>query len=157
MRVLLTIQGERRCFWRAVDQDGHILDILVQRRRDKQAAKTVFRKLLKGLKRVPRVMVTDQLKSYEAAKRETLPDEGYLSMTMHRFPRVLAVLLLAGCAPTWQPPPGMSPAAQAQDQAACEEEGRQAAMAQTGSGTDAAVARIQTLSQCLEARGWRAR
>jgi hypothetical protein len=77
-------------------------------------------------------------------------------MTMHRVARVLAVLLLAGCMPTWQPPPGMSPAAQAQDQAAGEAEGRPA-MAQTGSGTDAAVARRQTLSQCLEARGWRAR
>ena len=78
-------------------------------------------------------------------------------MTMPRYARVLAVLLLAGCAPTWQPPPGLSPAAQAQDQAACEEEGRQAAIAQMGSEADAAVARSQTLSQCLEARGWRAR
>jgi hypothetical protein len=86
-----------------------------------------------------------------------LRDAGYFVMIRHRFARVLAVLLLADCAPTWQPPPRLSQAAQAQDRAACEEEGRQAAMAQTGSGTDAAVARIQTLSQCLEAHGWRAR
>jgi putative transposase len=56
-----------------VDQDGHILDILVQRRRGKQAAKTFFRKLLKGLTYVPRVIIADKLRSYGAAKREILP------------------------------------------------------------------------------------
>jgi putative transposase len=71
--VFLTITGERHYLWRAVDQDGHILDILVQRRRDKQAAKRFFRKLLKGLTYVPRVIVTDRLRSYEAAKRAVLP------------------------------------------------------------------------------------
>jgi putative transposase len=71
--VFLSINGERQYLWRAVDQDGHVLDILVQRRRDKHAAKTCFRKLLKGLTYVPRVIITDQLKSYEAAKREILP------------------------------------------------------------------------------------
>jgi putative transposase len=50
-----------------------VLDILVQRHRDKQAAKKFFRKLLKGLTYVPRVIVTDKLKSYGAAKREILP------------------------------------------------------------------------------------
>jgi hypothetical protein len=69
----------------------------------------------------------------------------------------LTVLLLAGCATTWQAPAGMSPEAQASDQAACEEEARQAAMAQTGTGADAEVARLQTLTQCLEAHGWRLR
>jgi putative transposase len=54
-------------------QEGHILDILVQRRRDKAAAKKFFRKPLKGLTYVPRVVVTDKLRSYEAAKREVLP------------------------------------------------------------------------------------
>jgi putative transposase len=71
--VFLSINGERQSLWRAVDQDGHVLDILVQRRRDKHAAKKFFRKLLKGLTYVPRVIITDQLKSYEAAKREILP------------------------------------------------------------------------------------
>jgi putative transposase len=71
--VLLTINGERHYLWRAVDQEGNILDILVQRRRDKQAAKKFFRQLLKGLKSIPRVIVTDKLKSYDAAKREILP------------------------------------------------------------------------------------
>jgi putative transposase len=71
--VFLTIKGEHHYLWRAVDQDGHILDILVQRRRDKRAAKKFFRKLLKGLAYVPRVIITDKLKSYGAAKREILP------------------------------------------------------------------------------------
>jgi uncharacterized lipoprotein YajG len=78
-------------------------------------------------------------------------------MDMHRLTLTLAVLLLAGCAPTWQAPAGMSPAAQASDRAACEEDARQAAMAQTGTGADAEVARLETLTQCLEARGWRLR
>jgi putative transposase len=69
----LTIRSERHYLWRAVDQDGHVLDILVQRRRDKKAAKKFFRKLLKGLSYVPRVIITDKLKSYGAAKREILP------------------------------------------------------------------------------------
>ena len=71
--VLLTIHGERQYLWRAVDQDANGLDILVQRRRHKQAAKKFFRKLLKGLQDVPRVLITDKLKSYGAAKREILP------------------------------------------------------------------------------------
>jgi putative transposase len=71
--VFLTIKGERHYLWRAVDQDGNVLDILVQRRRDKRAAKKFLRKLLKGLTYVPRVIVTDKLKSYGAAKREILP------------------------------------------------------------------------------------
>jgi putative transposase len=71
--VFLTIRGERHYLWRAVDQDGHILDILVQRQRNKKAAKRFFRKLLKGLTYVPRVVVTDKLKSYGAALRELLP------------------------------------------------------------------------------------
>ena len=71
--VFLAIQGERHYLWRAVDQDGHILAILVQSRRHKKAAKKFFRKLLKGLAYVPRVLITDNLKSDEAAKRESLP------------------------------------------------------------------------------------
>ena len=71
--VFLTIHGERHYLWRAVDQDGHILDILVQSRRNTKAAKKFFRKLLKRLTYVPRVIITDQLKSYEAAKREIMP------------------------------------------------------------------------------------
>ena len=71
--VFLTINGQRHYLWRAVDQDDNVLDILVQSRRNKQAAKKFFRKLLKGLQYVPRVIITDKLKSYGAAKREILP------------------------------------------------------------------------------------
>ena len=81
--VCLRIKGEHHYLWRAVDQDGNVLDILVQRRRDKQAAKKFFRKLLKGLTYVPRVIITDKLKSYGAAKREILPG------VEHRQPRYL--------------------------------------------------------------------
>jgi putative transposase len=72
-RLCLTIKGEHNYLWRAMDQDGTVLDSLVQRRRNKRAAKKFFRKLLKGLTYVPRVIVTDKLKSYGAAKRELLP------------------------------------------------------------------------------------
>jgi putative transposase len=71
--VFLTKNGERHSLWRAVDQDDNVLDILVQSRRNKQAAKQFFRKLLEGLQYVPRVIITEKLKSYGAAKREILP------------------------------------------------------------------------------------
>src|SRR6266700_5463674 len=71
--VFLTINGQRHYLWRAVDQDDNVLDILVQSRRNKHAAKKFFRKLLKGLRYIPRVIITDKLKSYGAAKREILP------------------------------------------------------------------------------------
>ena len=80
--LFLTIQGERHDLWRAVDQDGNVLDILVQRRRDKNAAKTFFRTLLKGLRYVPRVIITDTLASDGAAKRELLPSVEY---RQHRY------------------------------------------------------------------------
>ena len=71
--VFLKINGRLHYLWRAEDQDGDVLDILVQRGRDKKAAKKFFRKLLKGLRYVPRVIITDKLKSYHAAKQEILP------------------------------------------------------------------------------------
>jgi putative transposase len=71
--VFLTINGERYDLWRAVDQDDNVPDILVQRRRNKNAAKKFFTKLLKGLQYVPRALITDKLKSYGAAKREVMP------------------------------------------------------------------------------------
>jgi putative transposase len=80
--VFLMIKGERQYLWRAVDQDGTVLDILVQRRRDKRAAKKFFRKLLKGLKYIPRVIITDKLKSYGAAQRELLPS---VEHRQHRY------------------------------------------------------------------------
>ena len=59
--------------WRAVDQNGMVLDILVQSRSDTQAAKRLLRKLLKRQCRAPRVMITDKLASYGAAKRQVMP------------------------------------------------------------------------------------
>jgi putative transposase len=70
--VFLTINGKTAYLWRAVDQYGTVLDILVQSRRNKGAAKKFFRKLLKGCIYVPRVIITDKLASYGAAKREIL-------------------------------------------------------------------------------------
>ena len=71
--VQITIAGKKYWLWRAVDQDGSVLDVLVQGRRDKKAAKRLPRKLLKRQTRPPRVMVTDKLASYPAAKRELIP------------------------------------------------------------------------------------
>jgi putative transposase len=71
--VFLTINGQRHSLWRAVDQDDHVLDLLVQSRRNTQAAKKFFRTLLKGLPYVPRVVITDKFKSYGAAKWDILP------------------------------------------------------------------------------------
>ena len=71
--VFLRINGRVHYLWRAVDQEGEVLDILVQSWRDKKEAKRFFRKLLKGLQYVARVIVTDRLKSYGAAKAEIMP------------------------------------------------------------------------------------
>ena len=71
--VVITNSGVKHWLWRAVDQTGTVLDILVQSRRDTQAAKRLLRKLLKRQCRPPRVMITDKLASYGSAKREVLP------------------------------------------------------------------------------------
>ena len=71
--VFLKIQGKLQYRWRAVDQDGDVLDILVQSRRNKRAAKKFFRKLLKGLQYVPRTIITDKLRNFAAAKVEVMP------------------------------------------------------------------------------------
>jgi putative transposase len=71
--VFVSINGVQHDLWRAVDQDGTVLDILVQPKRDKRAAVRFLRQLLKGLAYVPRVVITDKLASYGAALREVLP------------------------------------------------------------------------------------
>jgi putative transposase len=71
--VAIKIAGVKHWLWRAVDQTGIVLDVLVQSRRDKQAAKRLLGKLLKKQMWPPRVMITDKLPSYGAAKREILP------------------------------------------------------------------------------------
>ncbi|MCP5016339.1 MAG: IS6 family transposase [Ketobacter sp.] len=70
---IVTIGGERRYLWRAVDQDGDVLDILVQKRKDKQAAVCFFKKLMKGQGRSARKIVTDKLPSYGAARKDIMP------------------------------------------------------------------------------------
>ncbi|MCK8786090.1 IS6 family transposase [Roseomonas sp. NAR14] len=72
--IFLRINGELHYLWRAVDQHGVVLDILVQSRRDASAAKHFFRHLLKELQYKPRRLVTDGLRSHGVAQREVLPD-----------------------------------------------------------------------------------
>ncbi|MEH0630594.1 IS6 family transposase [Streptomyces stelliscabiei] len=71
--VFIKINGEQKYLWRAVDQDGNVLDILVQDRRDKAAARRFLRRLMKKTRTVPRVIVTDRLRSYGAVHREVVP------------------------------------------------------------------------------------
>src|SRR5215831_9028890 len=71
--LFVTIQGQRQYLWRAVDQDGDIIDILVQPRRDQCAAERFFRRLLKGQGSEPWRLVTDKLRTYEAARRSVMP------------------------------------------------------------------------------------
>ncbi len=71
--VFVTIQGQRQYLWRAVDQDGDCIDILVQRRRNQRAAERFFRRLIKGQGREPRWLVTDKLRSDDAAHRTIMP------------------------------------------------------------------------------------
>jgi putative transposase len=71
--VVITIGGTKQWLWRAVDQNGVELDILIQSRRNKAAAKRLLRKLIRKQMRTPRVMISDKLGSYGAAKREVMP------------------------------------------------------------------------------------
>ena len=72
--VFCKVNGQLVYLWRAADQSGEVLDILVQKRRDTKAAKRFVRKLLKGLRYVPRAIVTDKLPSYGAAKKDVMSD-----------------------------------------------------------------------------------
>ncbi|MGV0028183.1 IS6 family transposase [Phormidesmis priestleyi] len=72
--VVATIKKVQYYLWRTVDAERNVLDVLLQRRRDTDAAKRFFRKLLKKQGFVPRVIVTDKLKSYEAAKKQVMPN-----------------------------------------------------------------------------------
>ena len=71
--VVITIAGQKHWLWRAVDQDGHVLDETVQTRRDTKAAKRLLRRLLKKQGCPPRRMITDKLGSYAAARRQIMP------------------------------------------------------------------------------------
>ena len=67
--MVVRIAGEQMCLWRAVDHEGEVLDLLVQRRCDSRAALRLMRKLLKGHGFAPKLLVTDKLRSYAAAFR----------------------------------------------------------------------------------------
>lgn len=71
--MVVTIKGNMYWLWRAVEANGYILDTRLQSRRNKAAALRLMRKLLKGQGTAPRVMVTDKLRSYSAAKSELMP------------------------------------------------------------------------------------
>ena len=75
--VVLTIAGVKHWLWRAVDQTGTVLDILVQSRRGARAVRHLLRRLMKRQCRPPRVLITDKLASYGAAKREVMPSVEY--------------------------------------------------------------------------------
>ena len=72
--LFVTIRGRRHYLWRAVDQDGDVIDIFLQPRRDQRAAKRFFHKLLCGQGGEPRRLVTDKLRSYAAAHSAVMPD-----------------------------------------------------------------------------------
>ncbi len=72
--VFVKIQGQQHYLWRAVDEDGEIVDVFLQRRRDRKAAKRFFKRLLKAHRMEPRKIVTDKLRSYGVAHRELIPD-----------------------------------------------------------------------------------
>jgi putative transposase len=71
--VVVTIAGQRHWLWRAVDQDGYVLDEIVQMRRDTKAAKRLLKRLLQKQGCPPRRMITDKLGSYAAARRQIMP------------------------------------------------------------------------------------
>jgi putative transposase len=71
--MVVAIKGKRYWLWRAVDADGCVLDALIQSRRNKKAALKLMRRLRKGQGITPRVVVTDKLRSYSAAKAELMP------------------------------------------------------------------------------------
>ena len=71
--VVVTIGGRKHWLWRAVDQDGYVLDEIVQTRRDTKAAKRLLIRLLKKQGLAPKRIVTDKLRSYGAAKRDVMP------------------------------------------------------------------------------------
>jgi putative transposase len=71
--IVVTIAGQKHWLWRAVDQDGYVLDEIVQSRRDTKAAKRLLKRLLKKQGCPPKRLITDQLGSYAAARRQIMP------------------------------------------------------------------------------------
>ena len=72
--VFVKIGGKQHYLWRAVDEDGEIIDVFLQKRRDGAAAKRIFKRLLKKHRGEPRKIITDKLRSYGVAHRDLIPD-----------------------------------------------------------------------------------
>lgn len=72
--VFVRIEGKQHYLWRAVDQDGEVVDVFLQKRRDGAAARRFFKRLLTKHRDEPRKIVTDKLRSYGVAHRELIPD-----------------------------------------------------------------------------------
>jgi putative transposase len=72
--VFIKIDGKQHYLWRAVDQDGEVVDVFLQKRRNAKAAKRFFQRLLKQHKGEPRKIVTDKLRSYDVVHRELIPE-----------------------------------------------------------------------------------
>ena len=72
--VFVKIQGVQHYLWRAVDQDGEVVDVFLQKRRDGKAAKRFFKRVLKKHRGEPRKIVTDKLRSYNVAHKELIPN-----------------------------------------------------------------------------------
>lgn len=72
--VFVKINGQQQYLWRAVDQDGEVVDVYLQAKRDGAAAKRFFRRLLRSHGGEPRKVVTDKLRSYPVAHREVIPE-----------------------------------------------------------------------------------
>lgn len=85
--MVVSIKGKKYWLWRAVDANGYVLDALLQSRRNKRAALRLMRKLLKSQGVTPRVIVTDKLRSYSAAKRQLMPGIEHRSHKRAQQPR----------------------------------------------------------------------
>ena len=72
--VFVKIGGKQHYLWRAIDQDGEVVDVFLQARRDGKAARRFFKRLLKAHRGEPRKIVTDKLRSYGVAHRELIPE-----------------------------------------------------------------------------------
>ena len=72
--VFVKIRGQQKYLWRAIDQDGEVVDVFLQSRRDGAAAKRFFKRLLRNHGNEPRKIVTDKLKSYGVAHRKLIPE-----------------------------------------------------------------------------------
>ena len=79
--------GKQYYLWRAVDQDGDVVDVYLQFKRDGATAKRLFKRLLKSHGGEPRKIVTDKLRSYDVAHRELVPDAIHATRTRERAMR----------------------------------------------------------------------